>query len=204
MTNPFSTPLEEELNQLEVLIRQLKQQYDIFFAGAAKRQPFETRKEVSTIINRLGGLRMQRFSDRYRYNALANRFQTYCELWAKTMRMREEGFRPGGTRAAEPPPPSPRQGSATPADSVTYRSRFRDPTSEDDSFKTFYDKYIEARHSRSEGANPVGYSSFLKAIAQKTESIKSKSGCSQVAYSIVVRKDGTVALKAAPVKEKKR
>jgi hypothetical protein len=206
MAIPSATPLEEELDQLEVLIRQLKQQYDIFFAGAAPRQPFETRKEVDRIVSRLGGQRMQRFSDRYRYNALASRFQTYCELWAKNLRMMEEGYRPGGVRKAPPPSVSPPSGKvqARAGPQVLYKSRFRDPTAEDDSFKAFYDRYVEAQRAQGGEGAGVGYSTFLKAIAQKTEAIKTKSGCSRVAYSIVVKGDGAVTLKAAPVKERKK
>src|SRR5882724_1281267 len=122
------SPIEEDLNRLEVAIRQVKQQYDIFFAGAAPRQPFETKKEVDLLIKRLGNTPMQRFSDRYRYNSLAGKYQTYCELWAKNVRMKEEGLRPGA-RGAPPP-----QASQPPAESVVYRSRFKDPTSEDDNF----------------------------------------------------------------------
>jgi hypothetical protein len=197
MQEPLS-PIEEDLNRLEVAIRQLKTQYDIFFSGAAPRQPFEVRKEVDLLIKRLGNTPMQRFSDRYRYNSLAGKFQTYCELWAKTIRMKEEGTRPGG-RAAVPQPAAPQAKGA--AEAVLYKSRFRDPTSEDDNFKTFYDRYVEARRSVSNGGAEVSYSTFLKQIAQKTAAIRSKSGCDSVAYKIVV-KEGTVTLKAAPVKEK--
>lgn len=200
MQEPLS-PIEEDLNHLEVAIRQLKQQYDIFFAGAAPREPFVTRKEVDLLIKRLGNTPMQRFSDRYRYNSLAGKYQTYCELWMKTVRMKEEGVRAGARAAALPPAASrPPKGAA---EAVVYRSQFKDPTSEDDNFKTFYDRYVEARRSVGNGGAEVSYSTFLRQIAQKTEAIKSKSGCAAVAYKIVV-KEGTVTLKAAPVKEKER
>ena len=197
MQEPLS-PIEEDLNRLEVAIRQVKQQYDIFFAGAAPRQPFETKKEVDLLIKRLGNTPMQRFSDRYRYNSLAGKYQTYCELWAKNVRMKEEGLRPGG-RGAPPPP----QAARPDAESVVYRSKFRDPTAEDDNFKTFYDRYVEARRALGNGTGEVSYSTFLQQIARKTEAIKSKSGSDSVAYKIVV-KEGAVTLKAAPVKEKGR
>jgi hypothetical protein len=201
MPDPIS-PLEEELNRLEVLIRQLKQQYDIFFSGAAPRQPFETRKEVDLLVKELGGTAMQRFADRYRYNSLAGKFQTYCELWSKNLRMREEGVR-GGTRLQAPPPAPAKPRAEAEAEAVVFRSRFKDPTAEDDNFKTFYDRYIEARRSLGNQDKVVPYSAFLKQIAQKTEAIKTKSGCGSVAYTIVV-KEGAVTLKAAPVKEKRK
>ena len=63
------------------------------------------------------------------------------------------------------------------------------------------------RRPRSKGGDSstaLGYSTFLKTIAKKTETIKSKSGCEQVAYTIVVKGDGVVALKASAIKEKKK
>lgn len=200
--NETTTPVEEELAHLEILIRKLKQQYDIFFSGAAPRQPFETRKEVDLLVKRLGDTPMQRFADRYRYNSLAGKFQTYCELWAKILRQREEGIRAGSRAAPRPPPAAHRPAGRSEGD-VVYRSRFKDPTSEDDSFKTFYDKYKDARKATGDGGKAVTYSAFLKQIAQKTEALKARSGCASVIYSIVV-KDGAVTLKAAPVREKGR
>jgi hypothetical protein len=201
--NEVTTPVEEELAHLEILIRKLKQQYDIFFSGAAPRQPFETRKEVDLMVKRLGDTPMQRFADRYRYNSLAGKFQTYCELWAKILRQREEGIRSGARAAPPPPPPPSTPAKETSGSEVFFRTRFKDPTSEDDNFKTFYDKYQDARKTTGNGGKSLTYSAFLRQIAQKTEALKARSGCAAVVYSIVV-KDGAVTLKAAPVKEKGR
>ncbi len=206
MAQVAPTPLEEDLNRLEVMIRQLKQQYDIFFAGAAPRQPFETRKEVEGLVDRLGRTSMQRFSDRYRYNTLAGKYQTYRELWMKLLRMREEGYRPGVGRssaASQAGQQAPEEASKSGAGDgrVIYKSRFGDPTSENDTFKTFYDNYVEARRTQGAGSD-VSYSTFLRLIAQKTATIKEKSGCDQVSYSIVL-KEGAVALRASPIKKKK-
>src|SRR5262245_44481376 len=89
-------PLEEALGRIEVGIRQLKIQYDMFFSGAAPRQPFEVRKELETPFKTLGDTPMQRFADRYRYNSLASKYQSMAELWAKMIRAKEEGrLRPG-------------------------------------------------------------------------------------------------------------
>jgi len=198
--NEALTPVEEELAHLEILIRKLKQQYDIFFAGAAPRQPFETRKEVDLLVRRLAETQMQRFADRYRYNSLAGKFQTYCELWAKILRQREEGIR-SGARSAPPPPPASSKPAGGQEGQIVYRSKFKDPTAEDDTFKSFYDKYQDARKATGDGGKALSYSTFLRQIAKKTEALKARSGCASVVYSIVV-KDGAVTLKAAPVKEK--
>ena len=148
---------------------------------------------------------MQRFADRYRYNSLASRYQSMCERWSKLMRAKEEGrLRPGmpgfaeqARRAAIEPPPPAEKGPQ-----VVHRYNTASPTAADESFRLFYDKFVEA--SKSSGAaagSRVSYQSFLKQIAARTEALKQKAGCATVAYSIVVR-DGGVTVKAAPVKSK--
>ncbi len=196
-------PIEEALNHIEVGIRQLKIQYDMFFAGAMPRQPFEVRKDLETLIKTVGDMRMQRFADRYRFNSLATKYQTMVELWNKMLRAKEEGrLRPGIPGFVEP---IRRQQQAAAGngngsspqgpESFTFRS----PETEGDSLKLFYDRYVEASRKS------VSYGKFLSQILAKTEAIKKKSGCESVTYSIEVKGKG-VSLKARPArggKEKK-
>lgn len=213
-----TNPIEESLNRIETGIRQLKLQYDMFFAGMAPRQPFEVRKELEILIKTLGNTAMQRFADRYRYNALASKYQTMVELWTKMIRAKEEGRlrpgipgfvepvrRPAGLQAAPTPAaPTAKEGRGAAAAKGArgapefYKSRFSDPLAEHESFRVFYDRYIEAnKMNGGDGFKEVSFKSFLKQISAKTEAIKQKSGCDAVSYSIVV-KDGGVSLKAVP------
>jgi len=93
---PELNPIEEDLNKIEVGIRHLKVQYDMYFSGAMPRQPLETRKELELLLKTINNTPMQRFADRYRYNSLVSKYQTMVELWAKMIRAKEEGrLRPG-------------------------------------------------------------------------------------------------------------
>jgi len=205
-------PIEETLGRIEVGIRQLKVQYDMFFSGVIPRQPLELRKDLEILIKTLGNTAMQRFSDRYRYNALASKYQTMVELWNKMIRAKEEGrLRPGipgfvqpirrnaSTDAAEPAAEQPAAPAPAPpreATNVVFRQRVTSPQDEDGSLTLFYDRYLEA--SRAGGGEPrVTYKQFVKQIAARTEAMRKKAGCGSVMFSIVV-KDGGVTLKAAP------
>lgn len=195
---PDPNPIEEALNKIEVEIRQLKIQYDMFFAGAAPRQPFETRKQLEIQIKTIGDTPMQRFADRYRYNSLAAKYQSFVELWGKMLRAKEEGrLRPGipgfvqATRPAPPPGPAGSNG----AGEVVFQSRVSDPSPGDASLRMFYDRFVQASAKR------VSYDQFIRQIAAKTRSIKEKSGCDAVTYTIV-RKGNGVSLKAVPARNK--
>lgn len=198
-------PIEESLNRIEVGIRQLKLQFDMFLSGVVPRQPFEQKKELEILLNTLGNTAMQRFADRYRYNSLASRYQSMVERWGKLLRAKEEGrLRPGmpgfsdQARRATIEPPAPVEQPSV----IVYRYKTTAPTAADESFRMFYDKFVEAsKNSGAEAASRVSYPSFLKQIAARTEALKQKAGCAAVTYSIVV-KNGGVTVKAAPVKPK--
>lgn len=200
-------PIEEVLGKIEVGIRQLKTQYDMFFAGAAPRQPHELRKELETLLKVVGDTRMQRFADRYRFNSLATKYQSMVELWNKMIRAKEEGrLRPGipgfvdpvRRPSAPPAAPPPVAARAMAADRFVIGSE----AGQDPSLKLFYDRFLEANRGKGgDAARPVSFEQFSRQIRTRTDSIKQKSGCEAVTYSIEI-KDNGVTLKAAPTRKR--
>ncbi len=83
-------PIDEQLGRLEEDIRRLKVEFDIFFNGAAKRPPYDTKNRVETAIKRLGDDRTLSFAQRYRYNSLVARYTAFRELWRRALQEREE------------------------------------------------------------------------------------------------------------------
>ena len=61
-----ASPIEEALGKIEVGIRHLKIQQDMFLSGHLPRQPFEARKDIETLIESLKRVHFQRFSERFR------------------------------------------------------------------------------------------------------------------------------------------
>ena len=102
-----STP-DEQLTRLEDDIRRLRIEFDIFFNGAAKRPPYDTKGRVETLLKRLGDDRTLTYAQRYRYNSLAARYNAFRDLWRRTMQGREEGRDHGHLEDDRPSPP-PRQ-----------------------------------------------------------------------------------------------
>lgn len=94
--------VEAELKTLEVELRRLEAEYNMYFSGRAARPPVETRRRVAGLVRQLDRQRLSNYGDRFRFSTLQARFQKFSELWDRGMRAREEG-RPGpfAARATE-------------------------------------------------------------------------------------------------------
>src|SRR3954470_23790726 len=84
---------DEELNVLDTQLRRLKIEYEIFFSNPAKRPPNDTEWKVLALLRKFSDGGRMNFSQRYRYNEMAQRYAVYSDLWRKKSRIREEGYR---------------------------------------------------------------------------------------------------------------
>lgn len=93
---------EDEFKQIDHEIRKLKIQYDLYFAGNTVRPPNDQKEALARQLRRYQGASFPNLADRFLYNSIVNKFNTFQELWAKMLRIREEGARvhPLAVRAA--------------------------------------------------------------------------------------------------------
>jgi len=88
------------MQRLEVAMRRLHVLYGQFFAGALDRQPYEAKKEVDRIIDRISRSTERRnYAERFHFTSLVSRYQSHMELWNKTMRNKEMGDRRSASQA---------------------------------------------------------------------------------------------------------
>ena len=101
--------LQEDLDRLDVTIRQLQVKWDLFFNGQEKKPPSDLQSQVEALIRRYANAEIRNSGERFRYQGLCARFTTFNELWQKRLRAREEGkaFGVHGLRAEQLPPPAP-------------------------------------------------------------------------------------------------
>src|SRR5215471_16893649 len=85
--------VDEELNLLDQQLRRLKIEYEIFFSNPTKRPPTDIEWKVVTLLRKFSDGARLNFSQRYRYNEMAQRYAIYSDLWRKKSRIREEGYR---------------------------------------------------------------------------------------------------------------
>ena len=180
---------DEQLTRLEDDIRRLRIEFDIFFNGAAKRPPYDTKGRVETLLKRLGDDRTLTYAQRYRYTSLGARYNAFRELWRRTMQGREEGRDPASTARAQV-----KRGSV---DTEPVSVVCGDAHKELDVVKTLYASLIEAKQRCGEATEGVSFPKFHRLVAQKADGLKEKTGCERVRFSVAIE-DGHVSFKAKP------
>src|SRR3982750_294515 len=98
------TEVQKDLQALASGGRLARPEYNMFFSGRAKRPPLETRNRVAALVKKWDRGYIQTAMDRFQFDTLQRRFQTFIDLWDRGLRAREEG-RAGPF--AHPPPAAP-------------------------------------------------------------------------------------------------
>ncbi len=183
----MSPSLEADIRRLEVGIRQLKVQYDMFFAGALKREPIELRQQLEKIIKRHANSPIQKYAQRFHLNTVIARFNSLSELWSKTMRLREEGDRPAPAVAD----------LETPRERLVARCRVHGVKGEEAELQRLYKRFVEARRRVGGEKREISYQKFIRGVSAQTQSLHKQSGCGEIELRVVVH-DHKVLLKARP------
>jgi hypothetical protein len=181
---PPISEIERDMQRLEASIRQLEAEYNMFFAGRLPKPPWETRSRVEALIKQYDRAYIQNYGDRFRFNTLQSRYQSFVDLWDKALRGREEG-RASGPFAAKPKEPA---GAARAEDKVVKVTAFRDPLKEMDKLHELYDSLVEAR--REIGEDAVPFHKFADLVKTQVKKLTS-DGHGEVAFRVAV-KDGKV------------
>lgn len=78
--------IDKQIVRIEEDIRKLKIDFDIFFNGAAKRPPLEARARIESALKRIADDRNLTYAQRYHFNTLISRFNSYRELWRRMLK----------------------------------------------------------------------------------------------------------------------
>lgn len=199
--------IDEELNLLDSNLRRLKIEYEIFFSNPTKRPPADIEWKVLNLLRKFSDGGKMNFSQRYRYNEMAQRYAIYSDLWRKKSRIREEGYRRPqdallsvqGVRTGEEAKAESHAGyevgqAALAAGEVPFSVQCSDAGAERDKVQVLFQALADAKKKAGEqvSGNLDSFASFVK---KKTEQIRKQYGCHTVEYTVETQ-DGQVKLKA--------
>jgi hypothetical protein len=178
------TEVQRDLQTLEVALKQLEAEYNMFFAGRAPRPPWETRGRVEAIVKRWDRGHIDTALERFRFQTLQSRFASFVDLWDRGQRAREEG-RPGPF--AQPLPKELKK-PETPESKVLHVAAFSDPMREMDKLHSLYDTLMDAR--RKVGDDVVPFHKFAALVKDQVAKLR-ENGSPEVAFRVAM-KDGKV------------
>ncbi len=201
--------IDEEMNLLEQQLRRLKIEYEIYFSNPTKKPPTDIEWKVLTLLRKFSDGAKLSFSQRFRYNEMAQRYAIYSDLWRKKGRIREEGYRRPqdallsvqGVRPEEHETQHHQAyGLSTAAAAAAAKAegplavQCSDPRAEREQVEKLYKALTEAK--KKAGENVSGnLASFTSFVEKKTEQIRKQHGCQSVEYTVEMQ-DGQVRLKA--------
>ncbi len=91
ISSSTSVDLGEIIQQLEVMMDQLNNLYNQYFAGSEKRAPIEKRKQLNSLLQKLQDAPKTTLQARFRANTMLTRCQSQMERWDKLLRKLETG-----------------------------------------------------------------------------------------------------------------
>ena len=204
---------DEELGVLDTQLRRLKIEYEIYFSNPTKKPPTDVEWKVLALLRKFSDGGRMNFSQRYRYNEMAQRYAVYSDLWRKKSRIREEGYRRPqdallsvqGVRVAEEdlkPQHHPVYGvnravAATeeaPAPASPHFTLHSVDQAEREQVERLYNSLVAAKKKAGETVSG-NLDSFSTFVQKKTAEIRKQYHCQGVEFSVELT-EGHVKLKA--------
>jgi hypothetical protein len=197
--------IDEELNVLDTQLRRLKIEYEIFFSNPQKRPPTDVEWKVLSLLRKFSDGGRMSFSQRFRYNEIAQRYAVYSDLWRKKARIREEGYRRPqdallsvqGVRIEEHEAAHKTYGvhHVSAGDgNQPFVVHCAEPQAENEQVEKLFEALSEAKKKTGEKVSG-SIDSFKSFVEKKTQEIRKQHGCPRVEYSVEVQ-DGKVKLRA--------
>jgi hypothetical protein len=172
---------DDELSDLEVGIRRLKTEYDIFFHGNRKKPPEDLKGRVEHLVKKMSEVANMSVAQRFRYNTLVTRFYVLRDHWRRGIVAKEAGIRPGHQRAdvAE---------KATVTEAPGLRVSFTDPVNEEAKVRQLYDYFLKVQGDKEQ--KPImPYQQFARYIETKARDLRKKHGSASVVFQISLDDD---------------
>ncbi|MBW2268898.1 MAG: hypothetical protein JRH16_09985 [Deltaproteobacteria bacterium] len=82
---------EEELQDLDRKVKQLKLDYERYFLGTRPREPMQLRGDVEKRMALISSGPIQNTALRFKYGSICSRFQAFKRQWNETLRQIENG-----------------------------------------------------------------------------------------------------------------
>ena len=181
--------IEEDLQILDVKLKQLRIDYEQYFLGARPREPVQLRSEVQKLIGLYSNTPIQNTGFRFKFSSLCSRYLAQRRQWDLTLRKIEDGtylrhvFK-ANLHLGRPTAAPTRSNAAEPPSA---------PHGED-----LFDSYVEACQSVGQEMAGLTRERLAQLMERQRDELRQQHGCADVRFRVVVE-SGKAKLKAMPV-----
>jgi hypothetical protein len=189
---PERSAVDRDLQQLEVNLKRLEAEYNMFFSGRLPKPPWETRKLVADMVTKYDRGYIANYGDRFRFTTLQSRFAAFIDLWDRALGAKEEGRSSPLVHQRKDVPERPKK----PEDRILLVASFSNVIREQDKLHDLYDSLVEAR--KEVGQEAVPFHKFAEIVKGQVKKLRD-DGNAEVAFRVAV-KDGKVAFTARALK----
>ena len=179
--------LDDELQWLDIKIKQLKLEYEQYFSGNRPREPHNLRADVQKFVMRQLSTPIKNTAQRFRFNSLNQRFQTFKRQWDGIIRQIENGTYKRHLFKADLH--DRERGMETPTGPRPGVAAERSP-------KELFEAYRDAAEACGQNVKGLTQAKLQAVIAKQEKAVRSKLGCDKVNFRVVVE-GGKVKLKAS-------
>lgn len=194
--------LNGRLDELEQKMFVLKINYEKYFTGIERVEPYRDREEIRRMLRDLTEEGIRNATQRFKFQGLKARFQSLELYWTRNLNMMERGVHPkmrfrADQKAAARAAAEPSKEAALSAEQErVLQERQAQMEREERAFKLVYDKYVEAR-SRCGQSTDIGFDAVREALRKQVRQIKSTYNVETVKFRVVIE-DGKAKVKAVP------
>jgi hypothetical protein len=209
---PKPSALERELHALATQLRKVEADYTMYLSGRGGRPPVESRAALDRAFKRFDRTAFDTPIVRFQFTTLQARYSSFCDLWDRGVRAREEGrggpvVRPQQAAAVTPASSDElvheasfrRTSPAAPHGPVVTRGPAQDdgPGQELDTLRDLYDALMQAR--RDAGHRVVPFHAFAGLVRDQVRMLQERHPGDEVRI-LVTRNEGRITLTARAVK----
>lgn len=208
LTDEEAEKTERLMRELQDMIRAVRREYDLWFAGTTAKPPHELRNKLDTHVRLLRAKLPKRTADQFKLATVLQQYQTFAEHWDKSQRKQEEGglapwmsFSHRGhglgaslieqLREAN----EQRQEEREKPVKSSYIGRVASPDQDVDEIRKVFNSYAAAKRKVGEQVNDADFDKFRTAIAKQSKQLIDSGKAAAVSYRVEIQ-DGKVSVKA--------
>ena len=188
--------LKVELDELEQKLFILKINFDKYFTGLERREPYRDREEMRRTMREMMKVHITNSNQRFRLQTLRARWSSVDQYINRNLVMIERGTHPkmkfrAAMRDRE------REFAKLEQAARVQRQRGKQVRAEDAAMQQIFNKYVEARSACGQSSG-MTYDSVRDALRKQVRTMKSRYNCDSVKFRVTVE-NGKAKLKAVPV-----